>query len=164
MPAYNIYLGKKLIDKVFYINDGRTIEQIKKSLVEHDGYDPNITVTKEKRKPCTITLKQWYKKYDKKAAKQGWCLMANTNDDTIDIARIDDQGGCINSGKQREKYLAAHTQLKSDHQAFSVVFSNAANGCIMSLLAIWLDGKTFVPNGNKQHFVPEFILEGRTSM
>lgn len=50
MPAYKIYLGKKLIDKVFYVNDGRTIEQIKKSLVEHDGYDPNITVIKEKCK------------------------------------------------------------------------------------------------------------------
>lgn len=50
--AYNVYLNRKCIDTVFYsseyVKNFRTKkevrESIKKSLIEHDGYNPNITV------------------------------------------------------------------------------------------------------------------------
>ena len=43
--AFDIYLGKTLIDTVYY---GRSVnvdvEEMKKSLINHDGYDSRITV------------------------------------------------------------------------------------------------------------------------
>jgi len=47
---YNIYLNKKKIDSVFYslpdgyktVND--RVESVKDSLINHDGYHPNIMV------------------------------------------------------------------------------------------------------------------------
>jgi hypothetical protein len=43
--AWNVYLHGKLIDTVF--NDPRdTREEVKKSLVNHDGYDSEIIVKK----------------------------------------------------------------------------------------------------------------------
>ena len=40
--AYNVYLRGKLIDTVWFT--GYTIEEAKKSLIDHDGYDPDIVV------------------------------------------------------------------------------------------------------------------------
>ena len=51
--AWNVYLNGKLIDTVFYNThcDGGakiTAEEVKKSLVDHDGYNPAIVVRKGK--------------------------------------------------------------------------------------------------------------------
>ncbi len=54
MKAYNVYLRGRLIDTVFY-NDkcdgGAPIkaDDVKESLVNHDGYDPNIVVRKARK-------------------------------------------------------------------------------------------------------------------
>ena len=45
--AWDVYLNGKEIDTVFYTSDPkRTPEEVKKSLVEHDNYDPEIVVKK----------------------------------------------------------------------------------------------------------------------
>lgn len=44
--GWNVYLNGKKIDKVFYVPTA-TAEEIKKGLVDHDNYDPGITVKKE---------------------------------------------------------------------------------------------------------------------
>lgn len=44
--AFDVYLRGKLIDTVFA--KGYTVEEMKKSLIKHDGYDPAITVRKAK--------------------------------------------------------------------------------------------------------------------
>lgn len=46
MKAWNVYLDGKNIDTVFY-NDDIDAEEVKRGLVDHDGYDPNITVEVE---------------------------------------------------------------------------------------------------------------------
>jgi hypothetical protein len=43
--AYNVYLRGKLIDTVFQ-SGMSTVEEVKRSLINHDGYDPAIRVTK----------------------------------------------------------------------------------------------------------------------
>lgn len=51
LQAFKVYLGRKEIDKVFYNAEYReTVESVKRSLVDHDGYDPNIRVVKERSK------------------------------------------------------------------------------------------------------------------
>ena len=47
MTNWNIYLGKKLIDSVYYDNDCDS-DYVKRSLINHDGYHPNIAVRKAK--------------------------------------------------------------------------------------------------------------------
>jgi hypothetical protein len=47
--AYNVYLGRKLIDTVFG-SAPRDNEDMRKSLVNHDGYDPSIRVVTPRRK------------------------------------------------------------------------------------------------------------------
>lgn len=50
--SFNVYLGKKHIDTVFYgesfFKGFTTLKEakdsIKKSLIDHDGYDPRITI------------------------------------------------------------------------------------------------------------------------
>lgn len=53
--AYNVYLGNKHIDTVFYTGY-ESVAEVKRSLVNHDGYDPSIRVTKSKKwsrkNPC----------------------------------------------------------------------------------------------------------------
>lgn len=44
LHKYHVYLNDKLIDIVFYQNCIK--EEVKKSLIEHDGYNPNIKVFK----------------------------------------------------------------------------------------------------------------------
>jgi len=45
--AWNVYLGEKQIDTVFFEADCSG-EYIKDSLINHDGYNPNIFVKKVK--------------------------------------------------------------------------------------------------------------------
>lgn len=44
--AWDIYLNGKLIDTVF--DSEKDPEEVKKSLINHDGYDPGIKVKKGK--------------------------------------------------------------------------------------------------------------------
>lgn len=44
-----VTLNGKVIEKVWYVNS--TAEQVKISLVNHDGYDSSIKVRKECRRP-----------------------------------------------------------------------------------------------------------------
>jgi hypothetical protein len=46
--AYNVYLYGKLIDTVFQ-SGASTVEEVKRSLIDHDGYDPAIRVTNAAR-------------------------------------------------------------------------------------------------------------------
>ena len=51
MKAYKVWLNRKHIDTVFWV-DNSDKEEVKRSLINHDGYDPAIEVTQErKRKP-----------------------------------------------------------------------------------------------------------------
>lgn len=43
--GFNVYLRGKWIDKVF--GTGYTVDEMKRSLVNHDGYNPGIVVKKE---------------------------------------------------------------------------------------------------------------------
>jgi hypothetical protein len=43
MTAWNVYLSGKLIDTVFY-DDDCDADYVRRGLVDHDGYNPGITV------------------------------------------------------------------------------------------------------------------------
>jgi hypothetical protein len=47
--AYDVYLNGELIDTVFQ-SDPSDAEEVKKSLINHDGYDSGIVVKKARRK------------------------------------------------------------------------------------------------------------------
>lgn len=47
--VYNVYLGRKCIDTVFY-GEKQEKDDVRRSLVNHDGYDPEIRVVKARRK------------------------------------------------------------------------------------------------------------------
>ena len=47
MNAWNVYLNGKRIDMVFYTVD-QTAEDVRKSLIAHDGYDARITVRRKR--------------------------------------------------------------------------------------------------------------------
>jgi hypothetical protein len=45
--AFNVWKGRKLIDTVFYAaSSTETKDDVYRSLVNHDGYDPDIRVTR----------------------------------------------------------------------------------------------------------------------
>jgi|SRR5579864_940975 len=46
--GWDVILNGKVINKVFYV-PGVSADEVKRGLVEHDGFDPGITVRKEKR-------------------------------------------------------------------------------------------------------------------
>lgn len=47
MDAFNVYLNGKLIDIVFYSKECKEkAEDVKRSLINHDGYNSNIVVRK----------------------------------------------------------------------------------------------------------------------
>lgn len=47
--AFNVYLNGRLIDTVFQ-SGPFTTEEVKRSLVNHDGYDPRIVVKKQRKR------------------------------------------------------------------------------------------------------------------
>lgn len=50
MRASNVYLAGKKIDTVFYSGQGTATldrEEVRTSLINHDGYDPGITVRED---------------------------------------------------------------------------------------------------------------------
>jgi hypothetical protein len=44
MKRWDVYLNRKHIDQVSYCDSYRNAEEVKRSLVDHDGYDPDIKV------------------------------------------------------------------------------------------------------------------------
>jgi hypothetical protein len=48
MTAWDVYLNRKRIDTIFYTAD-QAAEDVRRSLINHDGYDPGITVRKARR-------------------------------------------------------------------------------------------------------------------
>ncbi len=52
MKAYKVWLNNKHIDTVFWV-DNSDREEVKRSLVNHDGYDPDIQVTQERKRKST---------------------------------------------------------------------------------------------------------------
>lgn len=54
MTAFNVYKGRKKIDTVFY-SGNFTTDDVRRSLVGHDGYDDDIRVTKA-RGPATTEV------------------------------------------------------------------------------------------------------------
>lgn len=49
---FNVWLNNKLIDSVFYTVNGTVqerIEYVRTSLINHDGYDPGIKVTRPRQ-------------------------------------------------------------------------------------------------------------------
>ena len=64
MKAYTVYLNGKEIDTVFWTNDS-SIDEVRASLINHDGYDSSIVVSrvtpiihKKAKKPKVRTRKQ----------------------------------------------------------------------------------------------------------
>ena len=50
MQAFNVYLNKKRIDAVFYSNNVKVDKnEVYQSLVNHDGYEPGIKITKARK-------------------------------------------------------------------------------------------------------------------
>jgi hypothetical protein len=45
MAKFNVYLAGRLVDSVSY-SGNETSDDVKKSLVDHDGYNPSIKVVK----------------------------------------------------------------------------------------------------------------------
>lgn len=60
MTAYDVYLGRRNIDTVFYgqmpsgSNRAEREDDVRRSLVNHDGYDPDIVVRERREKKSTI--------------------------------------------------------------------------------------------------------------
>lgn len=59
LHAYKVILNGKEIDKVYYA-EKQDKDEVKRSLINHDGYNPNIVIVKErspriteKGTPCT---------------------------------------------------------------------------------------------------------------
>ena len=48
MDAFDVFLLGKEIDTVFFIEGTVTPEEVKQSLINHDGYDPRIIVKRAK--------------------------------------------------------------------------------------------------------------------
>lgn len=46
MKAYFVFLNGEEVDTVFY-SIGYTNDEVRRSLIDHDGYDPNISVISE---------------------------------------------------------------------------------------------------------------------
>lgn len=45
MKAYEVFLGQKLIDTVFWV-DNSSADEVRRSLINHDGYDSRIYVVR----------------------------------------------------------------------------------------------------------------------
>lgn len=58
MHAYDVYLNDELIDTVFFVAADAT-EEVKRGLINHDGYDPAIIVREASKadgqyEPCDL--------------------------------------------------------------------------------------------------------------
>lgn len=79
MTAFNVYArqgSRKLIDTVFYSGGSFTADDVRRSLIEHDGYAPEIHVTKARGPAKTRALyvvQQYY-------PDSGWEDVTASND------------------------------------------------------------------------------------
>lgn len=111
-----------------------------------------------------MTLAQWYKKYDKIAKRQGWSLWTRDGEgehSIVSLQRVDEQGADADTDKEEARIRATHTQLDSDDQAITLVVHQAAAGCVMSLLALWWDGRELPKNDNTEVWIPKPLRRGR---
>lgn len=46
MDAFNVYLNGKLIDTLYFTKGQETSDEVRRSLINHDGYDSRIIVKK----------------------------------------------------------------------------------------------------------------------
>lgn len=53
MSAYSVSLNHKHIDTVYYVS-GTTCKEVKESLINHDGYDPNINVRRQRLSKSSV--------------------------------------------------------------------------------------------------------------
>lgn len=60
MAKWNIYIGKKKHDTVFY-NDDLDMEYVRTSLINHDNYPNNIRVIRARKRPDTYSFNLNYK-------------------------------------------------------------------------------------------------------
>lgn len=79
MSAFNVWRENKLIGTVFYVALTGTIaercEYVRRSIIDHDGYDPAIRVTWPKGQRVTSDHWELHGYYS-----QGWeCLCASTS-------------------------------------------------------------------------------------
>jgi hypothetical protein len=50
LRAFNVYLYGRLIDTIFYgASDTITADEVRRSLIDHDGYDPSIVVREQRK-------------------------------------------------------------------------------------------------------------------
>ena len=49
MNCWKVILDRKTIDKVFFVSTMKA-EEVKRSLIWHDNYDPGIKVVRERKK------------------------------------------------------------------------------------------------------------------
>ena len=68
--AFDVYLNGKLIDTVFASVGSYDYQEMKKSLVEHDGYDPSIEVKAKKQSVNARKEKNMKKSEEKKIDKK----------------------------------------------------------------------------------------------
>ena len=68
--AFDVYLNGKLIDTVFASVGSYDYQEMQKSLVEHDGYDPSIEVKARKQSVNARKEKTMTKAEEKKIAKK----------------------------------------------------------------------------------------------
>jgi hypothetical protein len=51
MQAFNVYKGSRLVDTVFYSKGDKVdADEVKRSLVGHDGYDQDIRVVRARNR------------------------------------------------------------------------------------------------------------------
>jgi hypothetical protein len=101
MVWWKVSLNGEEIDNVPYAQSYRTAEEVKRSLVNHDGYDPNIVVEREtpepaypyhrlERETCVELLEaaciQCYDSEDAQTLQEA--VKANVEDGTIDRADL----------------------------------------------------------------------------
>lgn len=80
MASYNVRLNGKLIDKVFYSGIDLTTDEVKASLVNHDGYHPDINVSRKTQVEYVVQGNYGYGWEDLTAANNEREAKANLRD------------------------------------------------------------------------------------
>ena len=55
MKAYEVYLGKRHIDTVFWV-DNSNADEVRHSLINHDGYNPQIIVVRTNNRRRVVDI------------------------------------------------------------------------------------------------------------
>ena len=96
--AFDVYLDGKNIDTVFY-GDGVNVDkdEVKRSLVNHDGYDPNIIVRKSRKAAVPSQLEGFKPMASVKVASKRvvYARVANVKKATSIEVRVDEKKGDV---------------------------------------------------------------------